>query len=76
VEAIEGDGVLGHFIEVGSLDEGMPGVAAISVTLIVGHDENDVRWGFDRKEWKACEEEKGEAEHAKEVMKYLEGVEV
>lgn len=42
VEAIKDDGVLGHFVEVGSLDEGVPGVAAIAVALVVGHDENDV----------------------------------
>ena len=76
VEAIKDDGVLGHFVEVGSLDEGVPGVAAIAVALVVGHDENDVRRGFDREERKAGEEEKGEAKHGKEVMKLLEGVEV
>lgn len=73
VEAVEDDGVFGHLVEVGSLDEGMTVVAAIAVALVVGHDENDVRWGFDREEWKAGEEEKGEAKHGKELMKYLEG---
>ena len=47
VEAIEDDGVFGHLVEVGSLDEGMPGVAAIAVALVVGHDENDVGRSFD-----------------------------
>ncbi len=76
VETIEDDGVLGHLVEVGSFHEGMPGVAAIAEALVVGHDENDVGWGFDREERKAGEEEKGEAKHGQEVMKYLEGVEV
>lgn len=76
VEVIEHDGVFGHLVEVGRLDEGMSGVAAIAVAVVVGHDENDVRWGFDREERKAGEEENGEAKHGKEVMKLLEGVEV
>ena len=76
VEVIEHDGVFGHLVEVGRLDEGMSGVAAIAVAVVVGHDENDVRWGFDREDRKAGEEEKGEAKHGKEVMKLLEGVEV
>lgn len=47
MEAIEDDGVFGHLVEVGSLDEGMPGVATIAVALVVGHDENDVGRSFD-----------------------------
>jgi len=42
VEAVEDDRVLGHVVEVGSLDEGMPGVAAVAVALVIGHDENDM----------------------------------
>lgn len=42
VEAIEDDRVLGHLVEVGSFDEGMSGVAAVTVALVIGHDENEM----------------------------------
>ena len=76
METIEDDRVFGHVIKVRSLNERMTGVATVTVALVVGHDENDVWWGVDRQEREACYDEKDEAEHAKEVMKYLEGVEV
>ena len=42
VEVVEDDGVLGHVVEVGSLDERVTGVAAVAVALVIGHDEDDV----------------------------------
>jgi hypothetical protein len=42
IETVEDDPGLGHLIEVWGLDERMAGKAAISVTMVIRHDEDDM----------------------------------
>ena len=62
IETVEHDPGLGHLIEVRSLHERMPREPAISVAMVIRHDENDMRPLIGRN--RGCEQA-GQEEQAK-----------